>query len=90
MVRVPRYRVRGRRLCCFGFVPALSGLPNVVLDDYVAPVKKLETKNSMALLRAFEDEYGEGSVKDVVSVPKCGGYLHMLIVHLEYVTDEAF
>ena len=37
MVRVPRYRVRGRHLCCFGFVPALSGLPDVVLDDYRDP-----------------------------------------------------
>ena len=39
--------------------------------------------------RAFEDEYGEGSVKDVVSVPKCDGYFHTLTVHLECVTDEA-
>ena len=38
MVRVPRYRVRGRHLCCFGFVPALSGLPDVVLDDHVVSV----------------------------------------------------
>ena len=39
--------------------------------------------------RAFEDEYGEGSVKEVVSVPKCDGYFHTLTVHLECVTDEA-
>ena len=39
--------------------------------------------------RAFEDEYGEGSVKKVVSVPKCDGYFHTLTVHLECVTDEA-
>ena len=39
--------------------------------------------------RAFEDEYGEGSVKDVVSVPKCDGYFHTLTVHLECETDEA-
>ena len=39
--------------------------------------------------RAFEDEYGEGSVKDVVSVPKCDGYFHTLTVHLECVTDKA-
>ena len=38
MGRVPRYRVRGRDLCCFGFVQALSGLPDVVLDDHVVPV----------------------------------------------------
>ena len=39
--------------------------------------------------RAFEDEYGEGSVKEVVSVPKCDGELYTLIVHLECVTDKA-
>ena len=41
--------------------------------------------------RAFEDEYGEGSVKEVVSDPKCDGYFHTLIVHLELerATDEA-
>ena len=39
--------------------------------------------------RAFEDEYGEGSVKKVVSVPKCDGELYTLVVHLECVTDEA-
>ena len=53
MGRVHRYRVRGRHLCCFGFVQALSGgwgpfafryrgphvgLRDVVLDDYVALV----------------------------------------------------
>ena len=53
MGRVPRYRVCGRDLCCFGFVQALSGgwgpfafrywdphvgLRDVVLDDHVAPV----------------------------------------------------
>ena len=65
---VHRYRVCGRDLCCFGFVQALSGgwgpfafryryphvgLRDVVLDDHVVPVLKLETKNSMALLRGF-------------------------------------
>ena len=34
MVRVPRYRVYGRHLCCSGFAP----LPDVVLDDHVVPV----------------------------------------------------
>lgn len=50
---VPRYRVCGRDLCCFGFVQALSGgrrpfafryrgphvgLRDVMLDNHVAPV----------------------------------------------------
>ena len=53
MGRVPRYRVCGRDLCCFGFVQALSGgrrlfafryrgprvgLRDVVFDNHVAPV----------------------------------------------------
>ena len=53
MGRVPRYRVCGRDLCCFGFVAALSGgrrlfafryrgphvgRRDVVLNDHVAPV----------------------------------------------------
>ena len=39
--------------------------------------------------QAFENEYGERSVKKIVSVPKCDGELYTLIVHLECVTDEA-
>ena len=53
MGRVPRYRVCGRDLCCFGFVQALSGgrrpfafryrgpyvgRRDVALDNHVAPV----------------------------------------------------
>ena len=53
MGRVPRYRVCGRDLCCFGFVQALSGgwgpfvfryrgphvgLRDVVLDNHVVMV----------------------------------------------------
>ena len=53
MGRKPCYRVYGRDLCCFGFVPAFSGgwgpfvfrcrgppvgLRDVALDSHVAPV----------------------------------------------------
>lgn len=40
--------------------------------------------------QAFEEDYGEGSVRDVDFVPKCdGNFCYTLFVHLECVTDEA-
>ena len=39
--------------------------------------------------RAFEEDYGEGSVRHVDFVPKCDGNFYTLFVHLECVTDEA-
>ena len=39
--------------------------------------------------QAFEEDYGEGSVRDVDFVPKCDGNFYTLFVHLECVTDKA-
>jgi hypothetical protein len=40
--------------------------------------------------RAFEEDYGEGSVRDVDFVPKCDGNVcYTLFVHLECDTDKA-
>lgn len=40
--------------------------------------------------RAFEEDYGEGSVRDIDFVPKCdGNFCYTLFVHLECDTDEA-
>lgn len=40
--------------------------------------------------RAFEEDYGEGSVRDVDFVPKCNGNAcYTLFVHLECHTDKA-
>ena len=45
--------------------------------------------NAVFVKRAFEEDYGEGSVKDVDFVPKCDGNFYTLFVHLECVTDKA-
>ena len=46
--------------------------------------------NAAFVKRAFEEDYGEGSVRDVDFVPKCdGNFCYTLFVHLECVTDEA-
>ena len=45
--------------------------------------------NAAFVKRAFEKDYGEGSVKDVDFVPKGDGNFFTLFVHLECSTDEA-
>ena len=45
--------------------------------------------NSVFVKRAFEEDYGEGSVKDVDFVPKGHGNFYTLFVHLECDTDKA-
>ena len=40
--------------------------------------------------RAFEEDYGEGSVRDIDFVPKCdGNFCYTLFVHLECNTYKA-
>ena len=40
--------------------------------------------------RAFEEDYGEGSVRDIDFIPKCdGNFCYTLFVHLECNTHKA-
>ena len=46
--------------------------------------------NSVFVKRAFEEDNGEGSVRDIDFVPICdGNFCYTLFVHLECVTDKA-
>ena len=45
--------------------------------------------NAVFVKSAFEEDYGEGSVRDVDFVPKGDGNFYTLFVHLECVTDKA-
>lgn len=52
-------------------------------------VKLTLLMNAVFVKRAFEEDYGEGSVRDVDFVQKCDGNFFTLFVHLECYTDKA-
>ena len=45
--------------------------------------------NAVFVKRAFEEDYGKGSVRDVDFVQKCDGNFFTIFVHLECYTDKA-